>query len=100
MKFVINGMKYDTDKMERTAKVEKWYKNNSAFARVMFPGQEVGRTYNCELWKSEKGNWLLTHKEDFQAKYGEAIGEEEAKKLLMKYATDVYERMFGELPEA
>lgn len=79
MKFVINGMKYDTDKMERTAKVEKWYKNNSAFARAMFPGQEVGRTYNCELWKSEKGNWLLTHEEDFQAKYGEAIGEDEAK---------------------
>ena len=74
MKFVINGMKYDTDKMERVATVKKWYKNDSALTQIMFPGQEVGRTYSCELWKSEK--------------------------LLMEYATTVYERMFGELPEA
>ena len=84
MKFVINGMKYDTDKMERVATVKKWYKNDSALTQIMFPGQEVGRTYSCELWKSEKGNWLLTHEEDFQAKYGEAVGEEEAKELLME----------------
>lgn len=100
MKFVINGMKYDTDKMECMAGVKKWYQNNSPLVRVMFPGQEVGHTYNCELWKSEKGNWLLTHEEDFGAKYGEAIEEEEAKNLLMKYATAVYERVFEELPEA
>lgn len=100
MKFVINGMKYDTDKMERMAKVQKWYKNDSALTQIMFPGKEVGRTYSCELWKSEKGNWLLTHEEDFQKKYGEAIGKEEAKELLMRYASAVYERMFGELPEA
>lgn len=100
MKFVINGMKYDTDKMERMAKVQKWYENDSALAKRMFPGMEVGGTYSCELWKSEKGNWLLTHEEDFQKKYGEAIGEEEAKELLMRYASAVYERMFGELPEA
>ncbi len=100
MKFVINGMKYDTDKMERMAEVKKWYQNDSPLMRAMFPGQEIGHTYSCELWKSEKGNWLLTHEEDFQTKYGEAIEEEEAKKLLMKYATTVFEGMFGELPEA
>lgn len=43
MKFVINGMKYDTDKMERVATVKKWYKNDSALAQIMFPRQEVGR---------------------------------------------------------
>lgn len=32
--------------------------------------------------------------------YGEAIQEEEAKSLLMRHATDIYEKMFGELPEA
>lgn len=100
MKFVINGMKYDTDKMERMAEVKKWYQNSSPLMRAMFPGQEIGSTYKCELWKSEKGNWLLTHEEDFETKYGEAVTEEEAKKLLMRYATAVYERMFGELPEA
>ena len=29
MRFVIGGMKYDTDKMERVAAVRKWYKNDS-----------------------------------------------------------------------
>ena len=68
--------------------------------RSMYPGKEVGRTYPCELWKSAKGNWLLTHEEDYSTEYGEAIQEEEAKSLLMRYATDIYEKMFGELPEA
>ncbi len=100
MKFVINGMKYDTDKMERVAEVRKWYQNKSALIERLFPGKEVGNIYKCELWKSEKGNWLLTHEKDFGTKYGEAVTEEEAKKLLMRYATDTYERMFEELPEA
>lgn len=100
MRFVIGGMKYDTDKMERVAAVRKWYKNDSPLMRAVFQGQEVGKTYDCELWKSEKGNWLLTHEEDFRRTYGEAIEEEEAKALLMRYATETYESMFGELPEA
>ena len=100
MRFVIGGMKYDTDKMERVAAVRKWYKNDSPLMSAVFRGQEVGKTYDCELWKSEKGNWLLTHEGDFQKKYGEAIEEEEAKTLLMHYATETYENMFGELPEA
>ncbi len=100
MRFVIGGMKYDTDKMERVAAVRKWYREDNLINRAIFPGQEVGRTRDCELWKSEKGNWLLTHEEDFQRTYGEAIEEEEAKALLMRYATETYESMFGELPEA
>ena len=100
MRFVIGGMKYDTDKMERVAAVRKWYREDNFLNQAMFPGKEVGRIRDCELWKSEKGNWLLTHEEDFQKKYGEAIEEEEAKALLMRYATETYESMFGELPEA
>ena len=52
---MIGGMKYDTDKMERVAAVRKWYKNDSPLMRAVFQGQEVGKTYDCELWKSEKG---------------------------------------------
>lgn len=100
MRFVIGGMKYDTDKMERVAAVRKWYREDNLINRSIFPGQTVGRIRDCELWKSEKGNWLLTHEEDFQRTYGEAIEEEEAKALLMRYATETYESMFGELPEA
>lgn len=31
---------------------------------------------------------------------GEAIEEDEAKRLLMQYAPDKYEELFGEIPEA
>lgn len=99
MRFVIGGMKYDTDKMERVAAVRKWYREDNFINQALFPGQEVGRIHDCELWKSEKGNWLLTHEEDYK-NVGQAIEEEEAKALLMRYATETYESMFGELPEA
>lgn len=85
MVFVIQGMKYDTEKMRKVATVKKWYREDTFLNRAMFPGQEVGRTHECELWKSEKGNWLLTHEMDYSKSMGEAITEEEAKELLMRY---------------
>lgn len=99
MRFVINGMKYDTEKMEKVANVEKWYEDSSHFLKAAFPEQRLGYRYNCELWRSEKGNWLLTHKEGAKA-IGEAIKGDEAKMLLMRYALNTYENIFGELPEA
>ena len=100
MRFIINGLKYETDNMEKVAEVRKWYRVNDLITNLMYPGKELGRVRQCTLWKSRKGNWLLTHEEDYYENYGEAIGEEEAKELLMKYATGKYEEMFGELPEA
>ena len=41
----------------------------------------------------------MTHDQDYISK-GEAIEEEEAKKLLMKYAPDKYEELFEEIPDA
>ncbi len=100
MKFIIRGMKYDTEKMQKIATVKKWYREDTALNRAIFPGQEVGRVHECELWKSGKGNWLLTHEVGYTDNMGEAITEEEAKALLMRYATPIYEEMFGALPEA
>lgn len=91
MQFVINGMKYETDNMEMVAEVKKWYKVDTILTRALYPGEEMGREYACQLWKSKKGNWLLTHEEDYGMKYGQAIKEEEAKNLLMRYATGIYE---------
>lgn len=68
MQFVINGLKYDTEKMEKVADVKKWYQVDNIFTRAAYPGKEVGRMYDCELWKSAKGNWLLTHEEDYTKK--------------------------------
>lgn len=100
MQFVINGMKYNTENMEKVAEVKKWYREDNVINRAMFPGREVGRIQTCELWKSAKGNWLLTRPADYGRHYGESIQEEEAKDLLMRCATHVYETMYGELPEA
>ena len=100
MQFVINGMKYETDNMEMVAEVKKWYEVDTVLTRAMYPGKEVGREYVCQLLKSEKGNWLLTHEKDYGTKYGQAIKEEEAKDLLMRCATGIYEKLYGELPEA
>lgn len=99
MLFIINGMKYNTDNMEKIADVKKWYQANDFLTRILYPEKEVGKTFDCELWKSQKGNWLLTHEVDYQ-KRGQAITEEEAKKLLMRYAPDIYEKEFEEIPEA
>ncbi len=100
MQFVIKGMKYNTDNMENVAKVKKWYQIDNIWTRAAYPGKEVGRVYECELWKSEKGNWLLTHEVDYSKAVGEAITEEEARELLTRFATPIYESLFGELPEA
>lgn len=94
MRFVIQGLKYDTDKMKKIANVKKWYKTNSLLVKAIYGNEEVGTTYDCELWRSEKGNWLLTHTEDYNTKVGHAITEEEAKSLLMRYAPDIYETEF------
>ena len=99
MVFIIGCKKYDTDKMEKVADVKKWYKVDNIFSRAIYGGEEVGRYYPCELWRSEKGNWLLTHEVDYTM-YGQAISEFEAQSLMMIYATEIYEERYGELPEA
>lgn len=97
MRFIINGMKYDTEKMEKIANVKKWYETRNALLRGIYG--DIGNEYICELWKSSKGNWLLTHDQDYSSK-GEAIEEEEAKKLLMRYNPNKYEELFEEIPDA
>lgn len=100
MKFVIGGLKYDTERMQKIADVKKWYETTSVLLRMACKsGEHLGRMQDCELWKGKNGHYLLTHAEDYKT-YGEAIKEEEAKSLMMRYATDEYEEMFGELPEA
>lgn len=99
MIFIIKGLKYDTEKMKLIADVKKWYSFDNSLLNN-FVGKEVGKEYKCHLWRSKKGNWLLTHERDYGEKAGEAIEEEEAKKLLLRYAPSKYEELFEEIPEA
>ena len=86
MVFVINKFKYDTDK--RTL-VSDFLNLKSDYA---------GK--NVKLWKSAKGNWLLTYEDSYENEYGKAMSEEEAADLLLKYDLEKYEEIFGELEEA
>lgn len=97
-RFIIENKVYDTSKMKLIGKVKKWYEYRDYF-RKQFYGEGYGTTYPCDLYCSEKGNWLLTH-EDGNKVIGEAISEIEAKQLLMKYDYDAYAEKFGELEEA
>lgn len=95
MIFVINNLKYDTDRMELISSRCKWmYKSTSPLlAGMRFYGKDV------LVYKSKKGNWLLMYREDFSY-VGVALNEQDAKYLLMKYDIEAYEKIFGELEEA
>lgn len=99
-RFIINNLAYDTERMERIAEVEKEYPcEESLFNKILGYGQ-LYRRYNCDLYRSKKGRFLLTREGNLGVIYGEAIDETEARKLLAKYNYDVYVHLFGELEEA
>lgn len=69
MIFVINNLKYDTDKMELISdECEYWYKGELLGTPMRYRGRDV------RLWRSSKGNWLLTYKSDYTT-YGKALWE-------------------------
>ena len=95
MVFVINKLKYDTDKM--TLVSEKClYAYDTYF--LYSKSKNLGK--NVKLWKSAKGNWLLTYEDSYNDENGKAMSEEEAANLLLKYDLEKYEEIFGELEEA
>lgn len=95
MVFVINKLKYDTDKM--TLVSEKCsYAYDTYFLNSKF--KYAGK--NIKLWKSAKGNWLLTYEDSYENEYGKAIDKEEAANLLLEYDLEKYEEIFGEIEEA
>lgn len=97
-RFIIKNKVYDTSKMTLIGRVKKWYEYKGYFMKRIY-GEGYGAKYDCDLYRSEKGNWLLVHDGEGLC-IGEAISEEEAKSLLMKYDYDVYAKEYGELEEA
>lgn len=96
MVFVINNLKYDTDKMELISdKCEYVY--TWTFILISIKMSSYGK--DVKLWKSQKGNWLLTYRTDYVSK-GVKLPEEDVKKLLLEYDLQKYEELFGELKEA
>ena len=95
MVFVINKLKYDTDKMTLVSeKCLYAYGTYCLNSKIKYLGK------NVKLWKSAKGNWLLTYEDSCNDENGKAMSEEEAADLLLKYDLEKYEEIFGELEEA
>ena len=76
-----------------TEKCEYSYKHTNIIGTLNYIGK------NVKLYRSKKGNWLLTYETDYEIR-GVALTEEEAKKMLLKYDYESYEKIFGELEEA
>ena len=95
MIFVINDLKYDTDKMELISE-----KCEYAYTCTMFGSGFCSYGKDVQLWRSVHGRWLLTHNRGFSTVYANALTEQEVKNLLKKYDLDKYEELFGKLEEA
>lgn len=95
MIFVINDLKYDTDKMKLISeKCEHTYTYTMCGSKFFSYGQDV------QLWRSMRGRWLLTYNRGYSTTYAKTLTDQEAKNLLKKYDLDRYEELFGELDEA
>lgn len=96
MIFVIDNLKYDTNKMELISeKCEYIY--TSVFILTNTEVRSYGK--DVKLWKSKKGNWLLTYYTGSHSR-GVKLFEEDVKKLLLEYDLSKYEEIFGEIEEA
>ena len=98
-RFIIQNKVYETDKMEHLGRVQKWYEFEDYVDKLLY-GKGYGRVMDCELYRSKKGNYLLVRENDYGRLVGEAIGEAEAKRLLMNHQYEKYVELFGALEEA
>lgn len=98
MIFVIDNLKYNTDKMELISeKCEYAYKCTF----VLTDTQMSGMAHDVKIWRSKKGNWLVTYtKQGYSTNFANALSEIEVKSLLLRYDLPKYEELFGEIEEA
>lgn len=96
MIFVIDKLKYDTDKMELVSEKCK-YTYTWIFTLTNTEMSSYGK--DVKLWLSKKGNWLLTYCTDYSTK-AVKFSVKQAREILMNYDLEKYELLFGELEEA
>lgn len=94
MIFVINDLKYNTDKMELVSTKCKYsYTSELLCASIHYLAK------NVRIFKSLKNHWLLVYEADYE-NCAKALSEIEAKDFLIQYDLEAYEKYFGELEEA
>ena len=96
MIFVIDKLKYDTDKMELISEKCRY---SYTWVLTLTNTEMRGYGKDVKLWKSKKGNWLLTYRTDYDSR-GVKLLEKDVRNLLLDYDLPKYEELFGELEEA
>lgn len=64
MKFVIQGLKYDTDKMKKIANVKKWYKTNSPLVKAIYGNRETQPFTYTPVWLKRARSRKASHKKE------------------------------------
>lgn len=95
MLFIIDNLKYETEKMELVSEKVK----TGVTTYIRFLDSKILNTYDAQLYRSKKGRYLMTWDQGYNT-CARAIDEAKAKELLLKYDYRKYEELFGELEEA
>ena len=104
MIFIINGLKYDTDKMDLLSDKTRTFVKAEGFEldfarRINGDNGDYGRYVDSKIYVSKKGNYLeVFEKGGYNC--GRAISEKEAKEKLTEYDFEKCEEIFGEYEEA
>ncbi len=93
MIFVIDKLKYDTDKMELISE-----KCIYSYPGYFLERYVLYRAKSTKLYKTKKGHWFLTYEKDVST-CGKVLTEDVVKKLLIESDLAKYEELFGELEE-
>lgn len=89
---IIDGLKYDTDKMELVAKYTYTY---GSYRYGSFSACHVMHNKTCQIYKSKNGRYL-----EIDDGIWIPIAEGDVKKILMAHDVAAYEKIFGEVEEA
>ena len=93
MRFIVENKIYDTEKAELLCSFRKQWKSETILG-TMYPFRDT------KLYKTAKGKYFITSKEDYEQSCIKVINEDKAKEYLMHSDYDKYAEMFGELEEA
>lgn len=93
MIYIVDGLKFNTDKMERVIAFKEHTEANCVVCEII-----LKTIKDCTLYKSAKGNWLFTYYYNgiFEKRI---LPEQEVKQLLLMHDWEVYEKYFGEIEE-
>ena len=94
MIFIINNLKYDTDKMELITDKTKVFVEHP----LLFLGFNGGFVDSI-IYKSKKSRYLEVYEKSGKVQ-GDALSKKEVKMKLMQYDTHKYEELFGKIKEA